>query len=324
MDGDILAELGSAFLGSRLKRLAERMQADAARIAAEAGLPVQPAHLPLLAALDRHGPLTVGRAADVLGVSQPGVTRTSAALQRLRLIEMRHDGKDARRRTIALTLSGAALVARARALLWPRFEQAIDELCAPIEGPLLDQLAAIERALSQRPLYSRAAAFQPFAGLSIHPYAADLAPTFYAINAAWIEALFQLEPTDIDVMTHPYERIIAPGGDILFVEAEGMGIVGTCALQKTGTRQFELIKMGVLEAARGRRAGEFLLHATIARAMELGADRLYLLSNARNVAAVHLYEKLGFVHDSGIMAEFGARYDRCDVAMLYRPAAAGR
>ena len=49
---DILRDLGPIFLGSRLKRLAERMQAGAARILADAGLPLQPAQAPLLAALD--------------------------------------------------------------------------------------------------------------------------------------------------------------------------------------------------------------------------------------------------------------------------------
>jgi hypothetical protein len=31
-----------------------------------------------------------------------------------------------------------------------------------------------------------------------------------------------------------------------------------------------------------------------------------------------LYEKLGFAHDAQIMSDFGARYERCDVAMRYR------
>lgn len=153
--------------------------------------------------------------------------------------------------------------------------------------------------------------------LRIHPFSDDLAQAFHDINVEWIGAMYRIEQTDRDVLENPRTRIIDAGGDILFVEAEGLGIVGACALQKTGPRQFELTKMGVLEAARGRKAGEFLLHAVIARAREMGAERLYLLSNAKSEAAVHLYEKLGFVHDAGIMAEFGARYVRCNVAMLY-------
>ncbi|WP_010183559.1 GNAT family N-acetyltransferase [Sphingomonas sp. PAMC 26605] len=154
-------------------------------------------------------------------------------------------------------------------------------------------------------------------GLTIHAYRDDLAQAFHDINAQWIGAMYRLEPTDRDVLDQPHERIIAPGGDILFVEAAGLGIVGACALQRTGADQYELTKMGVLDTARGRGVGAFLLDAVIARARVMGARRLYLLSNSKSAAAIHLYEKAGFRHDPGIMAEFGTRYERCNVAMLY-------
>lgn len=154
-------------------------------------------------------------------------------------------------------------------------------------------------------------------GLTIHAYRDALAPAFHDINAQWIGAMYRLEQTDRDVLEHPFERIIAPGGDILFVEADGLGIVGACALQRTGADQYELTKMGVLDTARGRGAGAFLLDAVIARAKAMGARRLYLLSNTKSATAIRLYEKAGFRHDPEIMAEFGARYERCNVAMLY-------
>lgn len=158
----------------------------------------------------------------------------------------------------------------------------------------------------------------PAPNLRILEFSDDLAPAFHDINAQWIEAMFVLEPTDREVLESPRERIMEPGGDILFVEAEGLGVVGTCALQRTGPGQFELTKMGVSESARGRKAGEALLHATIARARALGAETLYLLTNSKCASAIHLYEKAGFVHDAEIMRDFGARYRRCDVAMRYR------
>jgi GNAT superfamily N-acetyltransferase len=155
------------------------------------------------------------------------------------------------------------------------------------------------------------------AQLRIRPWSADLAPAFHDINAQWIEAMFALEDVDRDVLRHPHARIIAPGGDILFVEAVGLGIIGTCALMKTGDTAFELTKMGVLENTRGLKAGEFLLKAALRRAAELGANPLYLLTSSKCAAAVHLYEKLGFVHDPEIMRVYGANYARCNVAMRY-------
>lgn len=159
--------------------------------------------------------------------------------------------------------------------------------------------------------------------LSIREFDDAFASKFGEINREWITAMFALEPTDRDVLDNPRERIIDRGGDILFVEAEGLGIVGACALQRTGATSVELTKMGVLESARGLKAGEFLLGAIIDRALQMGAAPLYLLTNARCEAAIHLYEKLGFQHDAGIMASYGARYERCNVAMRYAGRGAG-
>jgi DNA-binding MarR family transcriptional regulator/N-acetylglutamate synthase-like GNAT family acetyltransferase len=313
---DVLEDLGGVYLGSRLKRLAERMQAGAARILNDAGLPLQPTHMPLITALDR-GPMTVGQLCDAVGMSQPGVTRGVGQLVALGLVESVR-GRDQRQRTLSLTPEGAAAMARAKLLVWPRVGKAVDDICAGLTGPLLDQIAAIEAALAEKPLDVRAAALAS-ATLAIREFGDDLAQDFHDINAEWIETMFTLEQTDRDVLEHPRERIIAPGGAILFVEAPGLGVVGTCALQKTGDSSFELTKMGVRPSARGLKAGEFLLAAMIERAKAMEVETLYLLTNHICAPAIHLYEKLGFQHDAEIMARYGARYARCDVAMRYRP-----
>jgi N-acetylglutamate synthase-like GNAT family acetyltransferase len=155
--------------------------------------------------------------------------------------------------------------------------------------------------------------------LFIRPFSDDLAHHFRDINVAWIEAMFKMEASDYEVLDHPRETIIAPGGDILFVESPQLGIVGTCALKKTGDGAFELTKMGVLENVRGLKAGEFLLRAMIDRAKALEAEKLYLLTSAKCAAAIHLYEKFGFVHDAEIMRDYGAGYERCNVAMRWKP-----
>lgn len=311
---DVIAELGPAFLGSRLKRLAERMQAGAAEAAAAAGVPLQPGQMGVLAAL-RPGALTVGELADVLGISQPGVTRTVGQLARLGVVSETR-GTDQRTRRIALTAEGETAAARAASALWPRLGQAVEAMTAGLSGPFLDQIAAIERALDDAGIAERAAKAEPGA-LRLREFDDSLAQAFHDINAEWITAMFALEATDREVLENPRARIVDPGGAILFVEASGLGIVGTCALQKTGPASFELTKMGVREAARGLKAGEFLLAAMIERARELGADPLYLLTNRKCAAAIHLYEKLGFQHDAQIMTDYGARYARCDVAMRY-------
>ena len=319
---DILADLGHLFLGSRLKRLAERMQADAGRVIRDAGLPIQPAHFPMLAAIDRYGPLTIGDAADALGVSQPAVTRTAAALVDLGLLRADRSDSDQRLRTLALTPEGDALMVRARTQVWPAVNAAAADLCSgPLEG-FLGQLALIESALDHRSLETRVKMMaqetaRAETGLSIREYSDDLANAFYTINAEWISGMFSLETNDVEILSKPRELIVDRGGVILFVEAEGLGVIGTCALIRIRDGVYELTKMGVKDEARGRKAGEYLLRKTLERARAMKIESLYLLTSEKCAAAIHLYEKLGFEHDAAIMREYGARYARCDVAMSF-------
>lgn len=319
MAGDLLKERGHLFLGSRLKRLAERMQSEVVHVAEHAGLAIQPSQYPLLATLDRYGPQTIGELTEAMELSQPTVTRSVSRLIEMGLVEAGRLHRDQRHKTISLTKAGQAALATSKALVWPRIEAAVARMLEPLSGSFLDQIAAIEDMLAQRPLDQRAFD-NADTGLTIREFSDDLAGAFRDINVQWISSMYSVEQADRDVLDYPRARIIDPGGAILFVEAEGLGIVGACALLKTGERRFELAKMGVLESARGRKAGEFLLKAAIERAHQLGADLLYLLSNKKSAPAVHLYEKLGFVHDAEIMRDFGARYARyarCDVAMRY-------
>jgi len=319
--GDIVSERGLLFLGSRLKRLAERMQGDVLQLPQDAGLPIQPGHYPLLATLDRYGPLTVSELAEAMQISQPAVTRTLSRLLAMGLVETRRVHRDQRHKTVSLTAAGKAALIRSKLLVWPQVEAAVAEMLGGTAGPLLEQLALIENRLLDRPLHVRAHAV-PAPAFSVREFSDELSTAFRDINIQWIQAMYRVERADLEVLEHPREQIIDRGGAILFVEAAGVGIIGTCALRRTGDRQFELIKMAVLEAARGLKAGEFLLKATISRARSMGAELLYLLSNRKSAAAIHLYEKQGFVHDPDIMRRFGAGYERCDVAMRYRPPAA--
>jgi DNA-binding MarR family transcriptional regulator/GNAT superfamily N-acetyltransferase len=313
---DVLRELGPAFLGSRLKRLSERLQSGAARIAADAGLHAQPSHMPILAALEA-APLTIGQLVQAIGISQPGVTRSVGQLVALGLVKSRQ-GIDQRQRTISLTLEGERVLAQAKRDVWPKAEAGVRALLGEELDSFMKAVGKMEAALAVAPLD----AWSERAGsaLKIREYTDDLAVHFRDINAEWINAMFRMEPTDQDVLDHPRERIIDAGGTILFVEALGLGIVGAGALMPAKDGGLELTKMGVRESARGLKAGEHLLAALIARAQRMDGDPFFLLTNTRCAAAIHLYEKNGFRHDAGIMARYGARYERCDVAMRYRPA----
>lgn len=154
---DITREFGYLPLGSRLKRVGERMQAETARFMQQAGIDLPQGVWPLLVTLDQEGPLTVGSLASALGVSQPGVTRSIRQLEAAGIVEAVREDGDQRRKPVAITEKGAAVLARAQSEFWPHVEDAVREMCAPLDGPILRQLDRIEEELDRLPLDLRAA-----------------------------------------------------------------------------------------------------------------------------------------------------------------------
>lgn len=154
--------------------------------------------------------------------------------------------------------------------------------------------------------------------LKFLPFSADLAPYFDSINREWIETMFALEVVDEEVISSPQSCIIDRGGHIWFAQHQTLGVVGTCALMKKSDGIFELTKMGVVSSARGLKVGEALLKHVIDQAPTIAHKTLFLLTNKKCEAAIHLYEKNGFAHCNTIMQQYGDAYARCDVAMRYR------
>jgi len=154
---DIVRELGHLTLGTRLKRLGERLQAQTQALLGEADISLPASHLVVLAALDRLGPLSVGELAETIGISQPGISRMVENLRADGLVTSRRPAEDRRVRPLAMTRTGRQLIARSKRLAWPRVDAAVAEICAGASGPLLAQLAALEEALEEAPLGSRAA-----------------------------------------------------------------------------------------------------------------------------------------------------------------------
>ncbi|WP_338520185.1 GNAT family N-acetyltransferase [Alteromonas gracilis] len=62
---------------------------------------------------------------------------------------------------------------------------------------------------------------------------------------------------------------------------------------KKGDGIFELTKMGVVSSARGLKVGEALLKQVIEQAPLIAHNTLFLLTNKKCEAAIHLYDKNG-------------------------------
>ena len=257
----------------------------------------------------------VVEASKRLGVTQPAVSQFAKQLRQQELVVSEADATDGRRKVLSLSRRGREML-HEMSPMWNVVEDVAIDLCHDAGVDFFGGIRRFEAALGRESLAERVARALA-SPVRIVPYRPELEAAFYEINREWLEAMFEVEPVDLECLKNPEEHILKAGGQIWFAEVADLGVVGTCALKKTGPGELELTKMGVRESARGMKVGEKLLRRVIYEAFRSGGQTLYLLTAAKCEAAVHLYTKAGFVHSTEVMQRFGRRYERCDVAMIY-------
>jgi DNA-binding MarR family transcriptional regulator/N-acetylglutamate synthase-like GNAT family acetyltransferase len=310
---DIFEQLGSAALGSRLRRLSEHMTSQAAEVYALYHLPFEPRWFPIFYAVAEQPGQSIGELAQRIGHTHAAVSQVVKELIKHNLVAAERGEADLRRSVITLTEKGAGI--------WPALQeqaadvhQATEDLLAETRHNLWLAIGEVEHALSRRSLASRVKAVRDgriASDVQLLDYEPQYQADFKRLNVEWIERYFRLEAADLLVLDHPEEYILHRGGHIVLASYGG-DIVGACALIKMDAQTYELAKMAVSPAAQGLGIGFRLSEALIAKARALGASRLYLESNTKLGPALNLYYKLGFVKTiSGVPSP----YERCNIQM---------
>ncbi len=116
---------------------------------------------------------------------------------------------------------------------------------------------------------------------------------FAALNRAWLQERFSLEPYDEEVLNDPEGRILAGGGEVLFA-CLGEEVLGTCALLHHGDGTWETLKLAVVPEAQGRGLGRRLLVHCLEVARQRGAPQVFARTSPMLGASNHLLKELGF------------------------------
>jgi len=153
---DYVAQMQGAALGARLRRLSAAIDADATRIYASMGLRFEQRWFGVINQLSLNGSMSMSELAAALGISHASISETRQSLEKAGLVLSKPDQHDSRRRTLALSPSGEALVERLRPL-WSAFDEAARELDAEA-GEVIQALARLEQALARQSLHDRIAA----------------------------------------------------------------------------------------------------------------------------------------------------------------------
>jgi DNA-binding MarR family transcriptional regulator/N-acetylglutamate synthase-like GNAT family acetyltransferase len=309
---EFYSKTGKMALGSRLRRLSELITEQAGKVYGYYDIDMQPKWFPVFYVLSAGEEKSITEIAQEIGHSHPSVSTIVKEMIKKGLVQESPGKTDGRKNYIKLTELGLAINERIQ-------EQYLD-VNAAIENALnetqyniwkaieeweflLEQKDLLKRVQDERKLRERKE-------VEIVAYEPKYQEAFKQLNVDWISQYFKMEETDYKSLDHPKEYILDKGGYILIALYKGKP-VGTCALIKMNSQTFELAKMAVGAAAKGKGIGWLLGNAAIELAKEHGAGKLYLESNTILKPAINLYHKLGFKKITGEPSP----YERCNIQM---------
>ena len=141
MSRDIIEELGSLALATRLKNLSDRLAKDVAQVYKESSFEFEPRWFTLIYALKDGEELAVTELATALKQTHPAVNQVANVLVERGLVSERKDKEDQTKRLLQLTAKGLKLVEQITPL-WNKIKQAKEIIISRMaEPPSLQQLA---------------------------------------------------------------------------------------------------------------------------------------------------------------------------------------
>jgi len=317
MPAPFFEKVGKLALGSRLRLLTERITEDAAQIYQLYNINLQPKWFPVFYVLSAGEPTTVTALAREIGHSHASVSKIISEMLAAGLLKEKKDKQDGRRNLVTLSARGREMVSAIQDQ-YADVNSAIEEAAANTRHDLWKAIAEWEYLLEQQPLLRRVQEQKKkreSSQLQIVDYTPEYQHAFRQLNEEWISHWFTMEAADYKALDNPQGYILDKGGAILVALLNNQP-VGVCALIKMhdGMYDFELAKMAVAPAARGKNIGYLLGKAIIEKAKALGAQQLYLESNTVLAPAIRLYQKLGFTKVAG----HPTPYERCNIQMALR------
>ena len=310
---DFYQQTGPMAIGSRLRRLSEKVTENAARIYRFYGVELEPKWFPVFYVLCPDKCLSITEIARRIDHSHPSVSQIVKEMNKKGLTTGSRDKNDGRVHLVRLTEKGRGLA--------PQLDKQCRDVAAAV-NELLDKAAhnlwlaldEFEYRLAGRDLYDRVLEKykdRERKAVEILDYEPAYHQDFIRLSLEWIEKHFKVESADLVQLENPDKHILLNGGFIKVARLDGE-IVGVAALVKNSDEKYELAKMAVTEKVRGKKIGWLLGQAIIDQARGLGLDRLYLESNTKLTPAINLYHKLGFKKYVGPPSP----YHRCNIQMI--------
>lgn len=151
---DLVKDLGYLALATRLKRLAELLQADVGKIYREMNVDFEPKWFTMLYALYYNETMSVIELSNLLKLTHPAIIQFAEQMQKKKLVVFIKDKNDARRKLIQLTAKGKNIFVAIEPI-FSQIEFANRELLHESGVDGLGIIERMEKLLEQKSMHRR-------------------------------------------------------------------------------------------------------------------------------------------------------------------------
>ncbi len=151
---DLVRELGAFAFASRLKRLGDRLKAEATLLYQKKGIEFSDSWFLVAYILSKNEILTVTDMAEALGISRPAISQVTGDMTRKGFVKSRADKGDRRRKKMSLTAKGKRIVNELEPI-WEAIGECTQELLDSKSKNILHAISDIEDGLEKQNMVDR-------------------------------------------------------------------------------------------------------------------------------------------------------------------------
>lgn len=297
---DLMSDLGALALGSRLKRLSDRMMKSVSEIYKNSGVDFESKWFPLFYLLSKEGEKGIMEIAEILHISHPGVIQLAKEMEKAGWIVSEKSGLDARKRHLKLTEKGWKNLPQLEEM-WVSFKENNEKVIRASKQNILLALEEIEHFLDNNDFKKQYYdTFEEQRNLSIEirlfeeKYQQQVEDMVLGIqNGEFGLGLTAQRQPDL----HNLKAFYNDKGNWLWVALNKKDeVIGTIGLERLNDTQAVLRKMFIKKAYRGKTLGlaQRLFEILLQEARKQNFKEILLDTPLVTHAAHRFYERNGF------------------------------
>ena len=156
MSDNYYEKLGQLVLGSRLRKLSERLMLEMGNIYKSRNIEFEPGWFHIMFLLSENEKMSITQISEMLQVSHPSVIQVVGVLEKRDIVKISIDSNDKRKRMVELSENGTSLLERIKPI-WNEIDQMMIAFLSEGEYSrnILNAITEIEKNMEAKPLSER-------------------------------------------------------------------------------------------------------------------------------------------------------------------------